>query len=186
MASSWQGEWATVAAIGMALGMDAFSLGVALGAQGLRWRDVARLSAIISAFHVVLPLFSIWIGDLLYARWGRSFERAGACILLALGARMAVSAFRGEAGEHAPPPAAGWVKLTAFGFGVSVDALSVGLGLGSLAMSPASAALMFGLLSGMLSLIGLYLGRKASRTLGDYGQVAGGAVLLLLGVKLFL
>lgn len=177
------GLW-TIVTIGLALGMDAFSLGLGLGAQGLRWRDVARLSVLISAFHVVLPLLGIYVGDFLHALFGHVFERIGAVVMLALGAKMAIEAW-GPMEGRAPSASAGFLQLLAFAFGVSVDALSVGFGLGTLHVDPLEASVMFGALSGILSVMGLYLGRKASQALGSYGRVAGGAVLVLLGLKIF-
>lgn len=177
------GVW-TIVTIGLALGMDAFSLGLGLGAQGLRWRDVARLSVLISALHVVLPLLGIYVGDFLHVLFGRAFERIGAMVLLVLGAKMAIEAWSPVDG-HTPPPSAGFLQLLAFAFSVSLDALSVGLGLGTLHVDPLKASVMFGALSGILSVMGLYVGRKANQALGGYGRVAGGAVLVLLGLKIF-
>lgn len=176
----------TVVTIGGALGMDAFSLGVGLGAQGLRWRDVARLSVMVSLLHLVLPLGGIVIGDALHHLFGPTFQRIGASLLLLLGARMTLEAFRPQPQTVRPPLSAGPAKLFAYALSVSLDALSAGLSLGSLQVNALFAALVFGLSSGILSLAGLYLGRKATRALGDYGQAAGGAVLVVLGLKLFM
>ncbi len=176
----------TVLMIGVALGMDAFSLGIGLGAQGLRWRDVARLSAMISLLHVLLPLGGIAIGDALHHLFGSTFQKIGAALLLLLGARMTLEAFRRDPQSVRAPVSAGPFKLLVFALSVSLDALSAGLSLGSLQVNALFAALVFGLSSGILSLAGLYLGRKATYTLGDYGQAAGGAVLVVLGLKLFM
>ena len=176
----------TVLMIGIALGMDAFSLGIGLGAQGLRWRDVARLSLMISFLHVLLPLGGIALGDALHHLFGSTFQKIGAALLLLLGARMTLEAFHRDPDLLRPPLSAGPFKLLAFAFSVSLDSLSVGLSLGSLHIHALLAALLFGALSGILSLAGLYLGRQATHALGDYGQAAGGAVLVVLGLKLFM
>ena len=155
-------------------------------AQGLRWRDVARLSLMISFLHVLLPLSGIALGDALHHLFGSTFQKIGAALLLLLGARMTLEAFHRDPDLLRPPLSAGPFKLLAFAFSVSLDSLSVGLSLGSLHIHALLAALLFGALSGILSLAGLYLGRQATHALGDYGQAAGGAVLVVLGLKLFM
>ncbi|KUO95276.1 manganese efflux pump MntP family protein [Ferroacidibacillus organovorans] len=189
----------TVIIIGIALSMDAFSLGVGLGAQGMRWRDVVRLSLVISALHVILPLSGIWIGKWLHGIFGDIFQRLAALILMILGSKMALESIRRKVDEKLPPLQANLriaddelpplqsnlFQLSFFALGVSVDALSVGFSLGTLGVSPLFSSIAFGLLSGMLSLAGLYVGRKVNQALGEYGQLAGGAVLVALGLKIF-
>ncbi len=175
----------TVVLIGLALSMDAFSLGIGLGAQGLRWRDVGRLSIVISLFHLLLPLLGVWIGDVLYARFGDIMQRITSVVMMFLGSQMIVKSLQYEVGIEPPPFRAHFIHLVGFAFGVSVDALSVGLTLGTLGMTPLVPAIVFALLSGILSISGLYIGRQVNGRLGRYGQVAGGAVLAILGLKFF-
>ncbi len=176
----------TVLFIGVALSMDAFSLGLALGSQGMRWRDIARLSMTISYFHILLPLVSIMIGDYLYSVFGDTFSRLAALVMMFLGAKMAVTAIRQNSmrdGSSSLQPQ--WAQILGLGFTVSIDALSVGFSLGTLPIRPIFAALMFGLLSGLFALSGLALGKKVSQVLGQYGQLVGGFVLMILGLKFF-
>lgn len=175
----------TVILIGLALSMDAFSLGIGLGAQGLRWRDVGRLSLIISIFHLMLPLFGVWIGDVLYAHFGDIVQKITAVVMMFLGSQMIIKSIQYEVGIEPPPFRAHLLQLVGFAFGVSVDALSVGLTLGTLGMTPVVPAAIFAMLSGALSIAGLYIGRQVNGRLGRYGQVAGGAVLAFLGLKFF-
>ncbi|OPG16738.1 manganese efflux pump MntP family protein [Ferroacidibacillus organovorans] len=175
----------TVIIIGIALSMDAFSLGVGLGAQGMRWRDVVRLALVISMLHVILPLTGIWIGKMLHGIFGALFQRIAALILMLLGSKMALESLRRKADDEFPPLQANLFQLTLFALGVSMDALSVGFSLGTLGVSPLLSSLAFGLLSGTLSLAGIYIGRKVNQALGEYGQLAGGAVLVALGLKIF-
>lgn len=176
----------TVLFIGVALSMDAFSLGLALGAQGMQWRDIARLSVTISYFHILLPLVSIMIGDYLYSVFGDSFSRLAALVMMFLGAKMAVTAVRQSSmRDEQPPLQPQWGQILGLGFTVSIDALSVGFSLGTLLIRPIYAAFTFGLLSGLFALCGLALGKKVSQVFGQYGQLAGGFVLMILGLKFF-
>jgi len=175
----------TIMMIGVALGMDAFSLGIGLGAQGLRWRDVTRLSVVISLLHVVLPLAGMLIGDMLFFHFGSIVQKLAAIVMMFLGSKMFVEAIEYSSKAITPPTAAAFPQLFVFALGVSIDALSVGLTLGTLEVNPFVSALIFGVQSGILAIAGLYIGRRVNQVLGRYGQLAGGAVLAVLGVKFF-
>ncbi|MMZ69829.1 manganese efflux pump MntP [compost metagenome] len=42
--------------------------------------------------------------------------------------------------------------------------------------------LAFGICGGVMSIMGLLLGRRVSQNLGDYGEAVGGAILLAFGL----
>ncbi len=180
---SLAGLWATLLMIGIALGMDAFSLGIGLGARGLRWRDVGRLTLLVALMHIILSLVGIWLGDLLYLSFGGIIQKVAAIILMFFGAKMVLEAGRREDAQKSIPVFANWLKLSILALGVSVDSFSVGVTLGTLRVHPLIPSLLFGVLSGVLSLVGLVLGKKVNLWLGNIGQVVGGAVLALLGLK---
>lgn len=181
----FKGEVLTLLMIGLALSMDAFSLGLGLGAQGLRWRDVARLTVAIAALHVLFPLLSIWVGEWLRTVFGTVTQEVAALIMMLLGSRMAIAAVTAGDLQRQVPIQAGWWQILVFASGVSVDALSIGLSLGTSDVPAFLASGLFGLQSGLFALIGLSLGKKVNQTLGTYGQIMGGAVLVILGLRFF-
>ena len=180
---SLAGLLVTLLMIGIALGMDAFSLGIGLGARGLRWRDVGRLTMLVALMHIILPLVGIWLGDLLYLSFGGIIQKVAAIILMFFGAKMVLEAGRHDDAQKLMPVSANWLKLSILALGVSVDSFSVGFTLGTLRVNPLIPSLLFGVLSGALALAGLFLGKKVHLWLGNIGQVVGGAVLALLGLK---
>ena len=44
----------------VALGLDAFSLGIGIGMKGIRLRDVLRISLVTALFHVIMPLIGMY------------------------------------------------------------------------------------------------------------------------------
>ncbi len=179
------GQYGTILAIGLALGTDAFSLGIGLGVQGLRWRDILRLSALIGLFHLALPLCSILIGDVLHTLYGGLFQKLAAIILMFLGSKMTIEAIMRQSKVGPPPFRADIFALVTFAATVSLDSLSAGFSLGTLDVNPLVASITFGILGGMMSWLGLYLGRKVNHVLGAYAEIAGGVVLIVLGMKFF-
>ncbi|MNI77764.1 putative manganese efflux pump MntP [compost metagenome] len=69
-----------------------------------------------------------------------------------------------------------------FSLSVSIDSFSVGVSLGMFHSDLLITVLAFGFFGGLMSIMGLALGRSVGRSLGDYGEAAGGAILLAFGL----
>ncbi|MBP2001829.1 putative Mn2+ efflux pump MntP [Paenibacillus shirakamiensis] len=179
-AAKWLGELATIVMMAAALGMDAFSLGIGIGMKGVRLREVVRISAVIALFHILMPLLGIWTGEYLGMLLGQVARYVSGGLLILLGLHMIVSSLRGG-GLQAVNPRTFWGMML-FAMSVSVDSFSVGVSLGMFHSNLILTVLAFGFFGGLLSVLGLLLGRKVSHSLGDYGEAAGGAVLLAFGL----
>lgn len=57
------GHLITIMIMAVALGMDAFSLGIGIGMKGIRLLHVLRLSLLISLFHILMPLIGFYTGQ---------------------------------------------------------------------------------------------------------------------------
>lgn len=174
------GQWLTYFLIAVALGADAFSLGIGMGLTGLRLRQILKISVVIGIFHVFMPLIGILIGGMLTAYVGDVAVFIGGVILIILGVHMLWESFF-ESESQTIHPAGGGLIL--FAFGVSLDAFSVGLSLGLFAGDLFFAVIMFGIMGMMMSGSGLLLGRTMGQWLGRYGGLFGGTILLAFGIK---
>ena len=67
----------------------------------------------------------------------------------------------------------------------AIDAFAVGVSLRAQAVSIAEAAVVIGLTTFLCCTVAVVLGRKLGKVLGDRAQVAGGLVLVAIGVKAF-
>lgn len=108
--------------------------------------------------------------------------------------REGVCALRG-AGEQGGPgePGAGpvarrlaLVTVLAQAIATAIDAFAVGVSLRAQAVSVVVAAPVIALTTFLCCVAALALGRKLGEVLGDRAQVAGGIVLVLIGLKAFL
>lgn len=189
---------AWVVAVAVALGADAFSLSLAIGLSGIRRSMMLRLSVVVAAFHVVMPLVGMMLGEALGSILGRYASLIGALILIGLGGRMLYKVFRPST-EHYPlgeaRDALMHKKLSTEnslrGFGiyvfaasVSLDALSVGFSLGTIKTDVFITVLIIGTIAGLMTGTGLSLGRVLGTWLGDKAELLGGLALVLIGVKL--
>jgi putative Mn2+ efflux pump MntP len=69
---------------------------------------------------------------------------------------------------------------------VSMDALAIGLTLGVLGILVWYPALIIGVVTGLLSLVGLRIGRLVGRRFGKPIEVIGGLVLVGIGLRILL
>jgi putative Mn2+ efflux pump MntP len=178
--SAATGQMLTILVMAVALGMDAFSLGVGIGLKGVRISDVLKLSAIIAIFHVLMPLGGMITGQYVSGLLGGIATSAAGALLLLLGGHMVYSALRGEAADSFDHRTVSGMLL--FSFSVSIDSFSVGVSLGMFSAHVLLTVLMFGFFGGLMSVLGLMLGRKASRSLGEYGEAIGGVILFAFGL----
>jgi putative Mn2+ efflux pump MntP len=175
------GEILTLCLMSIALGMDAFSMSIGLGMQGLRLRFIAKISLVNGLFHMLMPLFGMLIGRYLSHYLGNMAVSIGGILLIFFGIQMIYSSFFNAEKDS-------WVSTTAWGillfsFGVSLDAFSVGLSLGFFDVNIWVTVIFFGVAGFGLTALGLLLGRKVGGWLGEYSEAFGGMILLVFGIK---
>ncbi|MFB5191014.1 manganese efflux pump MntP [Alicyclobacillus fastidiosus] len=168
-----------------ALGMDALSLSIGIGLGKIDRKTALQLCFSIGMFHVILTFAGLVFGNLVGYYLGALAQWFGALLLMGLGAHMLYSSLFGK--EEAVKPIGNLFAMTLFSASVSLDALSVGfsLGLRSTAYGVVS-ALSFGCISMVLCAIGLFIGKRFSRSVGRYGEILGAIVLVGCGIKFLL
>ncbi|WP_139491067.1 manganese efflux pump MntP [Brevibacillus dissolubilis] len=179
------GQFLTLLLIALALGADAFSLGVGVGMTGMRLKKIAKVSLTIGLFHVAMPLIGIFIGIYLSEIVGDIAVMVGGLILIAMGLHMLWNVFYGDDEEDKSMKTTGF-GLFLFAFSVSLDALSVGFSLGLMEINKLLAVTMFGIAGGGMAAAGMMLGRRMGNWLGEYSEVLGGLILVIFGIKFIL
>lgn len=174
----------TVVLLAVALGMDAFSVCLGIGLVGISRRRGFLLIATIAAFHIIMPLTGWWVGEALGEYLGRLAGIIGAALLFFLGGRMIYAAIRSGAPDVARSMLPGIPGLVAVGVSVSMDALSVGFTLGIYRFEPFALAGAIGIGAGLMTALGLGLGRVISTLVGQRAQLAGGLILFGVGFNL--
>nr|WP_051330810.1 manganese efflux pump MntP family protein [Aneurinibacillus terranovensis] len=170
--------------IGIALGMDAFSLGIGMGMGGIRLLTILKVSATIGIFHIVMPLIGIAIGIFLTSVVGHVATYIGGGILVVLGLHMLWNSLFNE--EESPLLKTSFWGLLLFSFSVSLDGLSVGLSFGLFNVNTGLAVSVFGIMTTILAAIGLMVGRRVGHWLGEYSEILGGIILCAFGIKFLL
>ena len=171
--------------IAVGLSMDAFAVSIC---KGLSTKDVRREHMVVTGlyfggFQALMPL----AGYLLGSRFQSMIQRVDhwiAFVLLALiGANM-VRESQGEA-EHLDDSFTPGTMLP-LAVATSIDALAVGVTFAFLNVRIIPAAALIGVTTFALSAIGMRLGSVFGARYQARAELAGGIVLILMGVKILL
>ena len=173
---------------GVGLSMDAFSVSLANGLADPHMRRHRQLATagVFAAFQLIMPLVG-WVavhtlvGHITFllplVPW------VSLLLLSVIGGRMIL----GGAQHTGAVAGAGIAALLLQGVATSVDALSVGLTVASLQLIPVlTEAVIIGIVTLFVCLFGLYLGRRFGGGLSHRASVLGGAILILVGIEIFL
>lgn len=170
-------------AAAVALGCDAFSVAVGIGALGLSGRRIFRLSWHFGLFQFFMPLIGLTIGQMTAAFWGQAGHWVAAACLALISFHMARQAFGSQdRAIKRKDPTKGW-SLVMLSFSTSVDALIAGFSLGLLGMNILISCLVIGFTAGVMTIAGMLIGASAARILGRWAELFGGVVLM--GLALF-
>jgi manganese efflux pump family protein len=161
--------------VAVALGLNNFGAAIAIGVSGVNRRTELKVATVFGLCDVVMPATGMLIGTGLAGPLGSAARWAGAGILCATAIWGLIEALRGD--DDTPKIWHGW-RLLVSGAALSLDDLAVGLALGTVRYPIVVAVTLFGLLSFIMSIIGLQLGAKLGKATGEHGEVVGAIMLL--------
>ncbi|RSX58394.1 manganese efflux pump MntP family protein [Bifidobacterium samirii] len=171
--------------IAVSVSMDAFA--VAVG-KGLTVRRVRALDALKTAlwfggFQALFPILGFFTASL-FSRYVTAIDHWIIVGLLAfIGANMIREAF-GEDEENARETAKfDWRHMLPLAVACSIDAFAVGVSFAFMEAHVWASAAVIGVTTGLFSAAGLYIGRAFGARWQKPAQIAGGVVLIVIGVK---
>lgn len=178
----------TLTLLGIALGlaMDAFAVAIGAGLQlvDVSPRQTFRLAWHFGLFQALMPVLG-WLAGRTLVEYIEPVDHWIAFGLLTfIGGKMVYEAFQEKDEEaDACDPTKGW-RLVMLSIATSIDALAVGLSLAVLGVSIWYPALVIGIVAGVLTTVGLDLGKRFGGLLGRRMEVVGGLILIGIGIKI--
>lgn len=165
--------------MGLALGMDVFSVSLGLGMNAIPFRQMLWISIVFGVFHIIMPFSGVVFGHILSKEIHLIADLVGGLLLVGLGAHMIFSAMRLKRVSETPSMGIGlyFLALT-----VSLDSFTVGISLGMVGMNLIWILLFIGLLSMFLAWLGMLIGKRVNRLLGAYSELLGGSILCSFGI----
>lgn len=174
------------ALLGLGLAMDAAAVSMADGLKEphMKLPKTLLIAGAFGLFQGAMPLVGYLAGSV-FSKWLSKVTPILALIILSvLGARMIVEGIKhresDEAGAVTP-------KLLAVqAFATSIDALTVGvLYVSESFLSALSCFAVIAAVTFLISALAVYLGRKIGTVLSNKAEIAGGIILIAIGVKIF-
>ncbi len=163
--------------LGLALGTNNALASVALGTSGMPRNQQLKIALIFSAFEASMPIFGIWLGEEIAGVSGTKAKLIG-IVVLVLVALWAL--FKREDENHTNESAKSISGTIILAVALSLDNLTVGFGLGMFQVPLMLAAFVFGIVSLLMTFIGLEFGRYIGRRLSISADKLSGIVLLLV------
>ncbi len=164
--------------IAVSLSMDAFSLALAYGTLGMTKKDKFVLSLVVGLFHFIMPVIGMLIGEVILSFFNFNTDILVTVILSFIGIQMIVTSFKGK--EDIKSLKFGEFFL--FGFAVSIDSFTLGITLPNMALNFFLAPFVFSLVSFTFTFLGLSIGNKIEKLLGEIATLIGGVILTIIGV----
>ncbi len=173
--------------IALSLAMDAMAVSVSAGiaCRGSAAKVGLRLGVWFGAFQFAMPLLGFALGQALAAYVEAVAPYIAFALLAFIGGRMIWDAFQPvDSGEDMSDLSSGKVCLLAVA--TSIDALAVGVGASLMEMPLLPSCVIIGVVAFALSFLGAVVGRKLGQRFNTWAQIAGGVVLVGIGLKFLL
>jgi putative Mn2+ efflux pump MntP len=177
--------------LGVGLAMDAFSVSLANGLNEphMQTGKVCGIAGMFAFFQALMPMIG-WICIHTIVQYFQSFEKLIPWIALALlgfiGGKMLYEGITQKEAEEEPPRVGLW-GLVVQGIATSIDALSVGFTISDYNLTMALlAALIIALVTFIICLCGVLIGRHMGTRLAGKAGIFGGVILIAIGLEIFI
>jgi len=176
----------TLLILAVALAMDSVAVSIAIGSK---YKDLYLSKTLFSAavfgfFQGAMPLAGYFIG-ISFAEYVQAFDHWIAFLLLVgLGGKMLYEAYKNEFDEEVTDLSA--KTLITLGIATSIDAMAIGVTFAFLQTDIYTAAGVIALVTFVLCVAAVYIGKKLGSLLESKAEMLGGLILIGLGCKILL
>ena len=177
-------EFGGLVVIALSVGLTNFAGAIGIGLSGVDARTRLRVGLAFGFFEALMPVVGLLIGHSAAGAIGSSGRYVGGGLLVLTGVWAVVQARRTSAQEK--EGALRLRQLLVLAVALSLDNLVVGFALGVYDVPLAETAIVIGVVSVALSLVGLELGQRLGERVEEWAEELGGGVLVVLGVLLAL
>ena len=172
--------------LGLGLSMDCFAVAITLGtSQKLNWREVLTMAFLFGLFQGLMPLAGWVVGNTFQSLIQSVDHWIAFGILAFIGFRMIIESFRMKENKKIID-ASKISVLIGLAVATSIDALATGVGFGFMDVNILRAVLIITIITFTVTIIGARLGIRSNLIPARWAEVVGGAVLILIGLKILL
>jgi len=164
------------------LGLDTFAISAALGLQGLPKNERLKVSLLLSAFEMSMPVVGLFLGRGLGAAIGSVAEYLAAAALIVLGIYILREDKEAEGERVAGLRSSSGLALIGLGMSISIDELAMGFTIGLLHLSLVLAVILIGVQAFAVAQVGLRLGARIGEAAREWAERLAGLALIGLAI----
>ena len=175
-----------VTALGLAMDALAVSIGVSLAQDKLSRVQILRMALFFGLFQALMPILG-WLVGKGFAALIRNIDHWVAFgLLMLIGGRMIFESFSKKKDEGRNTDKTRGLSLVVLSVATSIDAFAAGLGLAALDVLIWLPAAVIGAVAFLMTGLGASLGPLVGRMAGRRAELAGGLVLIGIGIKILI
>lgn len=177
--------------LGIGLAMDAFSVSLANGLNEPKMRisKMCLIAGTFAFFQALMPMIGWFLVHTLcncFSNFTKIIPWIALVLLGFIGGKMLYDGIKGE-DEEDNTSGIGFIALIIQGIATSIDALSVGCTISEYGWFMALVcALIIALVTFIICMCGLFLGKKFGTKLAGKATILGGAILIFIGLEIFI
>lgn len=172
--------------IGIGLAMDAFAVSVCKGLsmKKMNWKKAIIIAIYFGFFQAFMPIIGYILGTS-FETLITSIDHWIAFVLLVLiGGNMIKESFDDEIEKRTDDVS--FKTMIVLAIATSIDALAVGITFGCFQVNLLFSIIIIGIITFILSMIGVFLGYKFGDKFQNKAELLGGIILICIGLKILL
>ncbi len=173
--------------VAIGLSMDAFAVAISNGIvlKEVTFKEMFKIGLFFGIFQGVMPVIG-WFCGKTFSNYIVNIDHFVAFGVLAfIGGSMIREALKGEDNEEVKEPNSLKVILL-MSVATSIDALAVGVSFAMINTNILIPAIMIGVITFIISSIGVFIGKKAGDLFKKKAEIIGGIILILIGLKILI
>ena len=172
--------------IGIGLAMDAFAVSVCKGLsmKKFKWKNALIIALYFGLFQALMPVAGYLLGTS-FSSFVQKADHWIAFILLSIiGGNMIRESF--DKDNESSNDSVDFKTMIVLAVATSIDALAVGVTFAFFEVNLLLAVSVIGVITFVLSVMGVLIGNRFGGKLKDKAELAGGIILIIIGLKILL
>jgi putative Mn2+ efflux pump MntP len=180
-------DFITILAIAIGLSFDTFAVSLSYGVVRYKilFRQALRVAALLAFFQGGLTVAGYFLVSAISNALKTIDHWVALGLLAFLGIKMIVEGLKKEDKKEMIDYSKPLVLLT-LALGTSIDAFAVGISFALLDVKIWAAGFIIAFVTLIASMMAIRIGKSAGETLGQKVEIVGGAILIAIGIKIFL
>ena len=173
--------------VSISVGLSNFAGAIGIGLSGISAWTRLRVGIAFGLFEALMPIAGLLLGQAVAGYLGHVAKYVGSAILILVGVYTIWQGRRVTSETEHPAPQRAEIetnRLIITALALSIDNLAVGFALAVYRIQIVLAAVTIGVISVVLSLVGLELGSRLGTRIEAWSEELGGAVLILVGLAI--